>query len=118
MNRQLRLEEFVQFIFAFALTLHFNYDWWLFWALLLTPDIGMLGYIVNSKVGALSYNVFHHKGVALAIFMLGFHLDHSTLIFIGILLFGHSSMDRIFGYGLKYPDDFKNTHLGMIGQDK
>lgn len=25
-------------------------------------------------------------------------------------------MDRIFGYGLKYSDDFKHTHLGMIGK--
>jgi hypothetical protein len=25
-------------------------------------------------------------------------------------------MDRILGYGLKYPDAFQHTHLGIIGQ--
>ena len=32
----------------------------------------------------------------------------------GIILFGHSSFDRILGYGLKYTDSFKNTHLGSL----
>jgi hypothetical protein len=32
----------------------------------------------------------------------------------GVILFGHSSMDRIFGYGLKYSDSFQHTHLGML----
>jgi hypothetical protein len=27
-------------------------------------------------------------------------------------------MDRIFGYGLKYPDAFQHTHLGWIGGAK
>jgi hypothetical protein len=33
----------------------------------------------------------------------------------GIILFGHSSMDRIFGYGLKLNEGFKFTHLGLVG---
>lgn len=33
----------------------------------------------------------------------------------GVILFAHASMDRIFGYGLKYADDFKHTHLQEIG---
>jgi len=35
---------------------------------------------------------------------------------IGIILFGHSSMDRMFGYGLKLGQGFKYTHLGIIGK--
>jgi hypothetical protein len=31
-------------------------------------------------------------------------------------LFCHSSLDRVLGYGLKYPDAFQNTHLGRIGK--
>ncbi|MGV8138599.1 MAG: DUF4260 family protein [Mangrovibacterium sp.] len=34
----------------------------------------------------------------------------------GIVLFGHSSMDSAFGFGLKYADDFKYTHLGKTGE--
>lgn len=37
-------------------------------------------------------------------------------IVLKAILFGHSAMDRIFGYGLKFNDNFKNTHLGWIGK--
>ena len=31
-------------------------------------------------------------------------------------LYGHSSFDRVLGYGLKHEDAFQNTHLGRIGR--
>lgn len=31
-------------------------------------------------------------------------------------LLGHSSFDRVLGYGLKHEDAFQNTHLGRIGR--
>ena len=31
-------------------------------------------------------------------------------------LLGHSSFDRVFGYGLKHEDAFQHTHLGRIGR--
>jgi hypothetical protein len=27
-------------------------------------------------------------------------------------------MDRLFGYGLKYPDAFTHTHLGTVGRSR
>ncbi|MBC8508108.1 MAG: DUF4260 family protein [Anaerolineales bacterium] len=36
---------------------------------------------------------------------------------IGVIMLGHSSLDRVIGYGLKYPDSFQHTHLGMIGKN-
>lgn len=33
-------------------------------------------------------------------------------------MLGHSAMDRLFGYGLKYNKGFKYTHLGEIGREK
>jgi hypothetical protein len=36
----------------------------------------------------------------------------------GTILLGHSSLDRVLGYGLKYPDSFQNTHLGVIGRKR
>ena len=38
------------------------------------------------------------------------------LMFAGTILFGHSSFDRVMGYGLKHEDAFQNTHLGWIGR--
>lgn len=87
---------------------------WLWILLFFTPDIGMLGYLVNTKVGAVIYNLFHHKGIALSLATTGYFLNNDILTAIGILLFAHSSFDRIWGYGLKYEDSFKNTHLGSL----
>lgn len=85
------------------------------WALLFfSPDISMLGYLINTKVGAYAYNLFHHRALALIIVALGIILSINILISIGILLFAHSSFDRMLGYGLKFNDDFKHTHLGWM----
>jgi hypothetical protein len=87
--------------------------WW--WSLIFfSPDISMLGYLLNTRVGAISYNLFHHKGVALVTMGIGYYLHVDLVTAIGILLFAHSSFDRTMGYGLKYPESFKNTHLGTL----
>jgi hypothetical protein len=35
---------------------------------------------------------------------------------LGLLWLAHIGMDRAFGFGLKYPDSFRHTHLGVIGR--
>ena len=89
---------------------------WLWILLFFSPDIGMLGYAVNTKTGAVMYNFFHHKGIAIIIAATGYFLQNEVVTAIGILLFAHSSFDRMLGYGLKYPDSFQNTHMGRIGK--
>lgn len=76
----------------------------------------MIGYLVNTRIGAWLYNIVHHQGVAIVVGLIGLWRGDAAVEFAGLLLFGHSAMDRIFGYGLKYEDDFKNTHLGRIGK--
>lgn len=95
-----------------------NFSWWVWILLFLSPDISMLGYLINTKAGAFSYNLFHHKLTAVLIMIAGYATHNGIALFIGILLFAHSCFDRILGYGLKYSDDFKHTHLGMIGNKK
>lgn len=116
MKTTLKIEELAQFLLGIFFFSQLDYAWWWFPALLLTPDIGMVGYLVNTRVGAFTYNLFHHKAIAIALGLSGFYLNNSMLILIGVILFSHASFDRIFGYGLKYPDSFKNTHLGNIGK--
>ena len=89
--------------------------WWVYPALLFLPDLSMLGYLINLKVGAFTYNLFHHKAIAIAIGSAGLFVHNNDLMLIGILLYGHSSMDRMLGYGLKHNNGFKFTHLGEIG---
>lgn len=118
MKTQLKLEYtafLILGVFAFAQT---GYSWWWFAALFLAPDLSMLGYAINNKAGALCYNLFHHFGVAIAVYLVGTALSLPYLQMTGTILFSHSAFDRILGYGLKYPDSFQNTHLGKIGKNK
>ena len=116
MKNLLKLEEF--FLFALALYLYspLGYGWGWYALLFLAPDLSMLGYLANPQAGAWTYNLVHHKGMAVAVYILGVLLGIPWLMFAGTLLLGHSSLDRVFGYGLKYPDAFQNTHLGRIGR--
>ena len=115
MKNLLRIEELSMFglsIFLFTFT---DLAWWSYLVFILAPDLGMLGYLAGNRTGAICYNLCHHKGVAIIVLMAGFWLQNDRLLFSGCILFGHSSLDRIFGYGLKYNDAFKHTHLGWIG---
>lgn len=116
MKNLLRLEEVCMFGLALYLNSFLPFAGWVFWALLLTPDVSMLGYLVNTKAGAYVYNFIHHKGLAVALYLAGYFLILPELTLAGVVLFAHSAMDRVFGYGLKYSDDFKHTHLGWIGK--
>ena len=117
MKTTLRLEEagmLLLSIYLYYTTLH--YSGWLFCALFLAPDLSMLAYLVNTKAGAFVYNLFHHKGLALLIYIAGLWMPSGPLQLAGLVLFGHASFDRMLGYGLKYSDSFSNTHLGKIGK--
>jgi hypothetical protein len=92
--------------------------WWIFFALFLAPDAGLLGYLVNARTGAVTYNLLHHKGLAALAWIAGTSTHQVSLEVAGIILFAHASFDRMIGYGLKYPDSFHHTHLGMIGKSK
>ncbi len=89
---------------------------WVWISLFFSPDISMLGYLFNTRVGAITYNLFHHKGIAIAIMAAGLVLQNNLLISIGLLLLAHSSFDRMMGFGLKFSDGFNHTHLGGIGK--
>ena len=116
METTLKIEELAQFILGIFIFSQLDYAWWWFLVLILTPDIGAIGYLINTKIGAFTYNVFHHKAIAIIVGVVGFYFNSSLLILIGVILFSHAALDRIFGYGLKYPNSFKNTHLGKIGK--
>ena len=116
MRNIIKLEEAAMLgICIYALSL-LNVEWWWYPILVIGPDISMLGYVAGNAIGAASYNLFHHKGIAVAVFALGLIMPSLLMQVIGIVLFGHSSMDRMFGYGLKTGEGFKYTHLGIIGK--
>lgn len=116
MKTLLKLEEFLLFGLSLFLFSQLDYGWGWYVLLFLTPDLSMIGYLANPQVGAWTYNLIHHKGLAVPLYVSGSLLSIPWLMFAGTILLGHSSLDRVFGYGLKYPDAFQNTHLGRIGK--
>lgn len=116
MKNLLKLEEAAMLGICILAMTRYQVEWWWYILLALGPDISMLGYLGGNSSGAFLYNLFHHKGIALALFLVGIYLFIPYLEVSGIVLFGHSSMDRALGYGLKTKQGFKYTHLGTIGK--
>jgi len=118
MKKIIQIEELGIFLFGIYLFALLPFAWWWFPLLLLVPDFSMLGYLLGNKAGAAAYNVFHHRAIALGLYMIGIYTGNSYLQLAGVIIFSHASMDRIFGYGLKYEQGFKFTHLGKIGKEE
>lgn len=111
----IKFEEFGLIVLGIYLYSLLHYVWWLFLVLFFLPDISMIGYIFGNKIGAYIYNFFHNKGISILLYLFGIYIDNSLIQLVSIILFTHSSFDRLLGYGLKYEQGFKFTHLGRIG---
>ncbi len=90
---------------------HLHGSGWLFAILLLTPDICMLGYLAGRRIGSYSYNLFHTYFVPVLLGAVFLYFEHTSLGLIMLIWIAHIGMDRLLGFGLKYPTYFKDTHL-------
>lgn len=113
-NVVLRLEGAVVFAGSIAVFSQHGQAWWLYPVLLLTPDIFMIGYLKNTKLGSITYNIGHAYPAAAAVLVTGLLTEAHLVAAIGAIWFGHIGWDRMFGYGLKYATSFKHTHLGDL----
>lgn len=118
MKTILKIEELAMFLLGIFLFGLLDFAWWWFLALFFVPDIGITGYLFGSRTGAAIYNLWHHKGLAILLGVVGVVLNDGILQLTGIILFSHASFDRMLGFGLKYDSGFKFTHLGEIGKNK
>src|SRR5690554_5724976 len=118
MKNLLKLEELGQFLLSIMLFCRLEYSWCVFPACVLLLDLSLIDYLICSKISAWMYNFFHHKLVAFLVLLLGFWLNEPLITLAGVILFGHSAMDQIFRYGLKFNDHLQNTHLRWIGKNK
>jgi hypothetical protein len=114
----LRIEGATLFAASIAVFALQGQQWWLYPALLLVPDIFMLGYLRDTKLGAFFYNLGHSYPAAALVTVLGFSLGSPLTVAIGAIWFGHIGWDRMFGYGLKYGTSFRHTHLGDLEKPK
>jgi hypothetical protein len=117
MKKLIQAEAIVPFLISILLInrLPVHFVWWIWIPIFLAPDLSMLGYLFNNKAGAFTYNLFHHQLVAIVIAVTGMLLQFPYVELAGLVLLGHSSLDRVMGFGLKLSAGFKFTHLGAMG---
>jgi hypothetical protein len=110
----LRVEGFIVLTVSFAAYHVLEGSWTLFFLLFLWPDVFMLGYLLNVRVGASLYNLVHTYAAPLLLGAVSvFEQWHQTLLF-AVIWTAHIGVDRALGYGLKYPTFFKDTHLQRV----
>jgi hypothetical protein len=110
----LRLEGAAVFGVATAAFFAFDGAWWVFLLLALAPDLGMVGYLANARVGAWTYNATHVYAAPLVLGAFGATLDSRLPALIAAVWVAHIGADRALGYGLKEPTGFRDTHLGRL----
>jgi hypothetical protein len=74
----------------------------------------MFGYLINNKIGAIGYNLFHTYSIPLIILLFGVLFSSEVPLMIGLTWMSHIGMDRMFGLDLKYPTTFQDTHFRHI----
>ena len=96
----------------------FHQSWWLFAALILAPDLSMLGYLGGPRIGAILYNAVHSWVSVIVLFFLIWYVfaGDNLLLSLTFILGAHIGFDRALGFGLKLPSGFKDTHLGRVGK--
>jgi hypothetical protein len=98
-------------IFAYQ---QLHYSWPLFAILFLAPDLFMVGYLANPRLGAALYNLVHTLSLPFALLLTGYLLHWHLAPALSLIWIAHIALDRLLGYGLKYPTFFKDTHLQHI----
>jgi len=113
-SAQLRIEEATLLLLTLFAYQHLHYSWLLFALLFLTPDLFMLGYLANTRVGAATYNLAHTLTLPLTLLLASYIQHWHLALELALIWTAHIAFDRLLGYGLKYPTYFKDTHLQHI----
>ena|SRR5690625_4316648 len=93
---------------------YFQFSWLVFILLLFIPDLSMAGYIKNAHIGAIIYNIFHTYILPVFLLIIYLLMKNDLLLMVSYIWFAHIGMDRLLGFGLKYPTQFNDTHLQRV----
>ena len=111
----LRLEGAALALVAILLYVKLGAPWWLFAALILVPDLSLIGYAAGARIGAIAYNAMHVTVLPFGLAVAGFLLPQFDLLSVAMIWVAHIGIDRALGFGLKYGAGASFTHLGRIG---
>ena len=89
-------------------------SWILFAVLFLVPDLTIPIYFVNRKAGSAAYNLVHFYAWPALLVGIAVADGNDLVLSLGLIWFAHIGADRTLGLGLKYPIDFKQTHIQRL----
>lgn len=90
--------------------------WWVFGLSFFAPDLALAAYFVeNKRVAAAIYNAAHNYVLPLVLGLAAWKCSALRSGQIAAIWIAHIAMDRFLGYGLKYPQGFKPTHIQNVG---
>lgn len=110
----LKVEGLLLLLVAMLMYRELGASWWMFALLFLVPDVSMVGYFSGAALGALTYNVVHTYVLPMILYTGGLLTERSGWIAIAIIWAAHIGFDRLLGFGLKYPEEFRATHFGRV----
>jgi hypothetical protein len=115
-NKQVvHIEYALALALSFFIYMQLQFPVWLFAVLLFVPDLTMLGYTMNKKIGAIVYNLGHTLIFPLLFALAYLYYSNDYLLVGSIIWIAHICMDRAIGAGLKYQDSlFTNTHIQRL----
>lgn len=87
------------------------WGWGRFALLLLAPDLVFILYALNKRAGIVAYNLVHSYSLPLVLLAWAIISANGVGLSLAPIWLAHIGMDRTVGYGLKYADNFKDTHL-------
>lgn len=110
-KKLLRIENAAVFLLLLVLYHNFGLSWRMFMIFILFPDVFMLGYLKDSKLGARIYNIGHSYAFPIGIVIASMATDSLFLATLSAIWAMHIAVDRAMGLGLKLEKGFKHTHL-------
>jgi len=102
-------------IAGYARMLHRS--WWAFAVFFLAPDLSLLGYAAKRRLAmaAALYNAVHSYILPIVLAIAGWWTGSRLAGPAALIWIAHVALDRMLGFGLKYPEGFKPTHVQRAG---
>ena len=110
----LRVEGLVLFAAALALYVREDFSLLLLLVLFLAPDLSFVGLAGGERMGAVAYDAAHTYVGPILLASGALIGEWSLGVELGLIWLAHIGIDRALGYGLRYPNAFKQTHLQRV----
>lgn len=91
-----------------------GFFWSMFAALFFIPDLSLLVYVfAGRRIGGTAYNLAHSFVGPILLGLWGWQAGEALAQAVALIWLAHAAFDRAIGWGLKYPDSFCNTDMGI-----